>query len=846
MAGSAEYRQRVRYALAQLTAANGQFIFEELCFALARVTVTSNIQRATGPVGAGGDQGRDFETFQSRLGHVGSVGAAAGVEPDDRISFVCTLQRSGVEQKILSDVERCLEGAAPPTRVYAYCEQDVPIGRRHRLLDQVASDFGISLEVLDGNAIADLLAAEVTVLGPTVARLLNVSPSSPSTIVPRDLPRPPLRFVNRERELAHLDQLAADVAATDGTMVAVLTGMHGVGKSSMATLWANRNRRSFEGGDLYGDFSQRRRGNVVDVSEVLADFLRQLGTPDERVPTDFGDRQRMFQRLTTTRSMLVLLDDVDQPAQVLAALPAGARSMVVVTTNYMLEELFAEGAEYVAIDPLDSAASRDLLASLAGAGRIEVEVDATARLIEVCDGLPVALCVCGARLGPYPERTVHDLVSQIGEAGSRIAALSSTGAFALQAVFDSAYEDLAADTRRVYRRLGLHPAKELTTAVASALAGAELRGALVHLDTLVSVHLVERLDHERLRLHGIVHDHALLRSTSDDTPGEVDSARRRMVEWYYRAVQAADWAIVADRLRLTDRPASQGATVPSFGEARAAFDWFAMERTNVIAAVRIAFEREWDEMVWRFAEALWPLCASHKLFAEWVESHQLAAEASVRIGNRAAEARIRSQLARAHAERGNRTEAIREMDAASTAARECGLPLLEASVIEFAGVCHLTLGDPASALSELTEARRRFAGAGRVRSVALQDLYAGSALIELGRADEALDRLDDAERGLTESCDDISVGRVLLSRGEALSRLGRNEEAASALEDAIAIMVGLGIMFEQADAYERLAAIAFMNDENAGRGYLQRAYRIYEEIGDARADAVLARLAPSG
>ena len=41
--------------------------FERLAFELARLRVASNLLPATGPVQAGGDQGRDFESYRFYL-----------------------------------------------------------------------------------------------------------------------------------------------------------------------------------------------------------------------------------------------------------------------------------------------------------------------------------------------------------------------------------------------------------------------------------------------------------------------------------------------------------------------------------------------------------------------------------------------------------------------------------------------------------------------------------------------------------------------------------------------------------------------------------------------------------
>lgn len=149
---------QIRFALGQLSARNAQHEFEHLCRHLARATVCSNILPATGPVSAGGDQGRDFETFRSfirdKWRERGSVGALEG----KRLAFCCTLEK-GVVPKIRSDVRKIVSIGVRPEVVYYFTSQDVPVAKRHKLQEELGKEAGISLEVLDGQAIAELLAA---------------------------------------------------------------------------------------------------------------------------------------------------------------------------------------------------------------------------------------------------------------------------------------------------------------------------------------------------------------------------------------------------------------------------------------------------------------------------------------------------------------------------------------------------------------------------------------------------------------------------------------------------------------------------------------------------------------
>lgn len=90
-----ELRQYLRFQLDQMSAKNQQHQFEELAFELARQTITRRVVPATGPVQAGGDQGRDFESYRTYLASTpiaSSLSVAA--EGNGTLVFACTLDKA--------------------------------------------------------------------------------------------------------------------------------------------------------------------------------------------------------------------------------------------------------------------------------------------------------------------------------------------------------------------------------------------------------------------------------------------------------------------------------------------------------------------------------------------------------------------------------------------------------------------------------------------------------------------------------------------------------------------------------------------------------------------------------
>ncbi|MDE2747077.1 MAG: hypothetical protein OXI41_14030 [Chloroflexota bacterium] len=151
--------QQIRFALAELPTQNAHHTFEHICRRLTEQFICSNVLPATGPVSAGGDQGRDFETFRSFLKEeLGPSGGFLGLISDGPIVFICTTQADNIFSKLQSDIDKVLQQGSSVSAIRAFTLNSLPVGARHRLQDEVREQWGIELEVHDAESIADLLS----------------------------------------------------------------------------------------------------------------------------------------------------------------------------------------------------------------------------------------------------------------------------------------------------------------------------------------------------------------------------------------------------------------------------------------------------------------------------------------------------------------------------------------------------------------------------------------------------------------------------------------------------------------------------------------------------------------
>ncbi len=150
---------QIRFQLGRLKSLNKHHEFERLALAFARTRVAANLIPATGPVGAGGDQGRDFESFRTNRAQLPLAGAFADAASDDDIAGTCTLQSSdSLPSKVRADLKNIFATEPKPTRVLFFCAEGLPIGKRHRLEKECRETYGATLTVFDGEALSEHLA----------------------------------------------------------------------------------------------------------------------------------------------------------------------------------------------------------------------------------------------------------------------------------------------------------------------------------------------------------------------------------------------------------------------------------------------------------------------------------------------------------------------------------------------------------------------------------------------------------------------------------------------------------------------------------------------------------------
>lgn len=632
------------------------------------------------------------------------------------------------------------------------------------------------------------------------------------------LPRAPRGFQGRAAELAALSRAAAGEAP-----VCLVTGPAGVGKTALALHWARRSPAAFPDGRLFADLRGFGDTGRPTSLEVLREFLLALGVPPRRVPESAQAAAALFRSLTDRRTLLVVLDNARDSAQVRPLLPGGTGCVTLVTSRHRLDGLIAsDAARPVPLDVLEPPDGTALLAGVLGEERVLAEPVAARRLAELCGGLPLALRVTAARLAGRPHRTLAGTADELADERSRLTYLDveDTG---VSAALRLTVQQLPPDAVHHFSRLGHHPGNHFDPYTAAALAGSDPVVAAAALERLAAAHLVGETSPGRWVLHDLVR----LYARGLDPASGPDALLGVLDHCIATALAAADTAepggepcfVLPDDYR---RPAA----VRDFTDRAEAMNWLATEREDLSLAAAAARAAGLDDRAWRIILLQWP----HVVWRArdgWAPVLELALDAAAARSDPYAESRVRNLLGWVLSEEGRTTDAEMALAPSPGLARRAGDRLGEATALINLAIVHAEQGGPEEAMESC----------GRALALARQEHDAHTemlALQHLARMQLTAGRPRDALESARTAFDlgpehEEAARRVLLLAvsGEAHLALGSEGEGVRLLDLAAAEAERAGYDEGAVGSLEALLRVT------SGAEYVRRYEQALRRLADA-------------
>ena len=338
-------------------------------------------------------------------------------------------------------------------------------------------------------------------------------------------------FAGRAAQLAWINELAYAESSPGASVVGLITGSGGMGKTTLAVRAAHALRPSFPGGVFFLDLLGMSPQPMAAV-DALRLLLRALGAADEQVPDDIQGRASLYRSLLRDRRALIVLDNAGSEEQVRPLLPGETASRTLITSKRLLAGL--EGVRRLALEPLALPEARELLTGILGERAASDEESALTRLAELCEGLPLALRIIGSRLVSRPGWGAAELAVRLADEQRRLDQFEA-GDLKVASAFGMSYEQLADSARRMFRRLAVVPGRDFDAALAAVAGGMSAGDAWDDLDELVDLGLLQDSAGGRYRFHDLVRFFARARLQEEESQTEREALTERVASWLLRS-----------------------------------------------------------------------------------------------------------------------------------------------------------------------------------------------------------------------------------------------------------------------------------------------------------------------
>nr|WP_237519240.1 BTAD domain-containing putative transcriptional regulator [Streptomyces sp. HUCO-GS316] len=670
-----------------------------------------------------------------------------------------------------------------------------------------------------------------------------VRPIHPTSAVrPSQLPTDLATFAGRRTELEGAAELLPEQERPRATVIGLISGMAGAGKTTLAVHWAHRIAHRFPDGSLYVNLrGHDPSGSRTDPGEAIETFLVALGVAPQAVPEGLDAQAALYRSVLADRRVLIVLDNARDTEQVVPLLPAAPGCLVIVTSRSRLSGLVARhGAHPLTLSLLSDEESLELLARRLGEARVDAEPEAARAIVGLCARLPLALSIVAARAALHPGFRLADIAAELREDHGSLDAFSGgdSGTDA-RAVFSWSYHALSSEAAGLFRRLALHPGPDITAAAAAALSGVAPRPVRTLLTELTGASLLIERAPGRFVFHDLLRAYAGELTERHDGEGERGAARLRMYDHYLRTAHHAS-AVLGPFRETIPLPQSPTDSEPlRFNNSKQATAWLGTERHVLRSVVEHAAAHGHHDHAWRTACILDLHFDRLGYWHDLMEINKAGLRAARALGDRVGEAHGLRALGFGHTRFGHTDEALRLLGSALELFRAAGDASGRARTHRCLAYQNNRIGRYDVALGHYAQATELYRSLGHRSGEASVLNEVGWTYILLGDAGNAVEHCEKAVALHQEVGDLSGEAAAQDSVGYAHHHLGNHGAAVARFELAVNLYRELGNPHLEADTLRHLGdSHRATGDHAAARTAWTTALALLEEAGHAEADEV--------
>jgi tetratricopeptide (TPR) repeat protein len=250
-------------------------------------------------------------------------------------------------------------------------------------------------------------------------------------------------FVGRDRDLARLHE---QLQQSQPVAITAVVGMGGIGKTELALQYVRAHLADYPGGVCW---LAARDQDIT--AQILAFAATHLGfTPADELPLE-ARITACWQQWPGQTQALVVIDDVTDYGQIEPYLPTNPRFTRLLTTR---QQQLATTVTSLNIEVLTETNALELLKELAGADRIEAELDRAKHLCNWLGYLPLALELVGRYLARKPDLSLAELQTRLESKQLAARALAKaesgmTNAEGVASAFELSWQELSTEAQEL-------------------------------------------------------------------------------------------------------------------------------------------------------------------------------------------------------------------------------------------------------------------------------------------------------------------------------------------------------------------------------------------------------------
>jgi tetratricopeptide (TPR) repeat protein len=269
--------------------------------------------------------------------------------------------------------------------------------------------------------------------------------------------------------------------------VVLVYGKPGSGKSAFCVHAAHTLRANYPDGQLFVELTDST-GAPLDISAALSHCLHAASIPDDHVSGSLEERTRLFRSWTANRRILMVLDDAISTDQLLSLLPTGPGCAALVACRRQLPG--PSIASTIVLEPLRFCDAEAMLTELLGHQRMANDPEAIRELVQLCEGLPLALRTAATKLLLRPHWSIRRMIDRIRPDPHRPHAVSAPE-LGMHTSVRRTYQLMSPAVSATFRVIAAQQVQPATAVTVARALGVDVHDAEELLDDLVEFQLAD-------------------------------------------------------------------------------------------------------------------------------------------------------------------------------------------------------------------------------------------------------------------------------------------------------------------------------------------------------------------